>query len=80
MVSFDEGDSERRLKQEEYIKRRLKQQHSYDSGELRRRLKECLADIWYIPSLANNDITKYDLVRKSKYMDAVKTLEILIKQ
>ncbi|MFA7626249.1 MAG: hypothetical protein WCZ17_04310 [Candidatus Kapaibacterium sp.] len=46
--------------------------------ELSRRLGITLVNIWYVPVLANNDITKYPTVRQSLLSDALKTLEIMI--
>jgi len=47
-------------------------------GELSKRLGIALVNIWYVPVLANNDITKYPTVRQSLLSDAIKTLEIMI--
>jgi hypothetical protein len=47
-------------------------------GEISKRLGKAITSIWYVPVLANNDITKYPTVRQSLFSDAIKTLEIMI--
>jgi hypothetical protein len=53
-------------------------QNCYKQGELKSRLAKARVDIWYLPSLSKNDITKFEEVRKSLFVDAVTSLEILI--
>ena len=50
----------------------------YDDNEIERLVSEAEISIWYVSVLAKNDLTKYEQVRDSRYIDAVKTLEILI--
>lgn len=53
-------------------------QNCYNIGELKLRLSKTRVDIWYLPALTKNDITKYEEVRKSLFVDAVNMIEILI--
>jgi hypothetical protein len=53
-------------------------QNCYKQGELKSRLAKARVDIWYLPSLSKNDITKFEEVRKSLFVDAITSLEILI--
>lgn len=53
-------------------------QNCYNIGELKLRLSKTRVDIWYLPSLSKNDITKFEEVRKALFADAITSLEILI--
>lgn len=53
-------------------------QNCYNQGELKLRLARARVDIWYLPSLTKNDITKFEEVRKALFVDAITSLEILI--
>ena len=60
------------------IEEQEKIENCYKERELNRRLSTTLTNIWYVPVLANNDITKYSAIRQSLLMDAFKALEIII--
>jgi len=53
-------------------------QNCYNQGELKLRLAKARVDIWYLPSLTKNDITKFEDARKMLFVDAVRALEIFI--
>jgi len=53
-------------------------QNCYNQGELKSRLAKARVGIWCLPSLAKNDITKFEGARKALFMDAITSLEILI--
>ncbi|HOQ48207.1 MAG TPA: hypothetical protein PLV01_00085 [Candidatus Kapabacteria bacterium] len=42
------------------------------------RIDEALSNIWYVPVLAENDVTKFETVRKSRFVDAIIALLNLI--
>jgi hypothetical protein len=68
----------RELRSKRFIEEQEKIENCYRDGELRRRISKAQIDIWYLPALATNDITKYQKVRMSLFVDALKALEILI--
>jgi hypothetical protein len=45
---------------------------------LLRRIEDAETNIWYVPVLAQNDITKYEEIKNSNFIDGMKTLEIMI--
>jgi hypothetical protein len=47
----------------------------YEMGEMEYRINEVVGDIWYMSVLTHNQIEKYDIVLKSKYFYALKTIE-----
>lgn len=47
----------------------------YEVGEMDYRIDFAVNDIWYMPVLTQNQIEKYDIVLKSKYFYALKTIE-----
>lgn len=71
-------DYARELEIRRLIEEQEKIENCYKVGELNRRLGIAPVNIWYVPVLANNDITKYPTVRQSLLSDAFKTLEIMI--
>lgn len=71
-------DYAREFEQRRLIEEQEKIENCYKVCELSRRLGIALVNIWYVPVLANNDITKYPTVRQSLLSDALKTLEIMI--
>ena len=68
----------RNFGQRRLIEEQEKIENCYRSGELKKRLANVRIDIWYLPSLNKNDITKYEEVRKALFVDAITSLEILI--
>jgi len=71
-------DYARELESRRLIEEQEKIENCYNVGELSKRLGKAITSIWYVPVLANNDITKYPTVRQSLFSDALKTLEIMI--
>ena len=64
-------------------KRKLAEQQErlnncYNESELFNRIDEALGNIWYVPVLAENDVTKFETVRKSRFVDAIIALLNLI--
>lgn len=47
----------------------------YEKGELDYRIENAVSDIWYMPVLSQNQIEKYDILQKSRYFYALKTVE-----
>ena len=54
-------------------------QNCYNQGELKSRLAKTRVDIWYLPSLTKNDVTKFEEVRRVLFVDAINCLEWTIK-
>ena len=71
-------DYARELRAKLFIEEQEKIENCYRDGELRRRISNAQIDIWYLPSLAKNDVTKFEEVRKVLFIDAVKALEVMI--
>ena len=64
--------------QRRLIEEQEKIENCYRTGELKKRLANARIVLWYLSSLAKNDITNYKEVRISLFVDAITTLEILI--
>ena len=71
-------DYARELEQKRLIEDQEKIENCFKDGELRRRLANARIDIWYLPPLTKNDITKFEEARKALFVDAITSLEILI--
>lgn len=71
-------DYAREYEQRKLIEEQEKIENCYREGELRRRLANARIEIWYLPALAKNDVTKFEEVRKALFVDAITSLEILI--
>jgi len=53
-------------------------ENCFKDDELRKRLANAKIDIWYLSSLAKNDVTKFEEVRKALFVDAMICLEKII--
>ena len=71
-------DYARELQQRRLIEDQEKIENCWRDGEIQRRLSNARINIWYLPALAKNDVTKFEEVRKALFVDAVKGLELLI--
>jgi hypothetical protein len=71
-------DYARELEQRRLIEEQEKIENCWREGELRRRIADARIDIWYLPALAKNDVTKFEGVRQALYVDAVNIMEKLI--
>ena len=68
----------REQQQRQFLEERINIQNVYKKGELERRINKHINDIWYLPALAQRDISKYPEIKKSRLVDALKILELII--
>ena len=78
VINDVEDDYARRLERDRWVREEELIQNCWNEGELDRRLTEARLDIWYLPSLAMGDISKYEAVKRAYYIDAMKLLLLKI--
>ena len=78
LIAYFTEDYAREYEQRRLIKEQEKIENCYREGELRRRLAQARLDIWYLSVLAKNDVTKFEEVRRTLFVDAVSCLEKII--
>jgi hypothetical protein len=59
---------------EELFAKQKRLKRLYDKGELQRRVRNHMDDIWYIPTLAGDEIDRYDKVKDGRYTDAMRAV------
>ena len=60
------------------IERNERLNSCFKKNELYRRIDDAVLNCWYIPVLANNDITRFEAVRNSLYKDSFIALKAII--
>ena len=67
------------LQRDAEIERKYKIQNSYKEGELDKRIRKKMVNIWYIPILANfYKVADFNLIRDTLFADAVSSLDLII--
>lgn len=62
-------DYAREPEQRRLIDEQDKIENRYKNGELKKRVANARIDIWYLPAMAKNDVTKLKEVRRELFVD-----------
>lgn len=69
-VTSGNADEER----DRFLRERERIANVYDQDELKNRIKDARRNIWYLSTLSKGDVTKYAMIRKVEFLDAVNML------
>ena len=58
----------------------IREERLFRHDELHRRLAHLRDTLWYVPALAQNDVLRYEAVFRTRWLDAMRALRLLIEK